>query len=87
MNNPVRSEWFTVVNPNAGNGKGKKDWERISDLFEKSEIHVSARFTEKKGQAIEFTRNAISDGFRKRSDLFDRTPMRRAETPLKNILP
>ena len=65
MNNPARSEWFTVVNPNAGNGKGKKDWERISNLFEKSEIQVSARFTEKKGQAIEFTRNAISDGFRK----------------------
>jgi len=65
MNNPVRSEWFTVVNPNAGNGKGKKDWERISYLFEKSDISVSARFTERKGHAIEFTREAISDGYRK----------------------
>jgi len=65
MKIPPRPEWFTVVNPNAGNGKGKKDWERISHLFEKSEIPISARFTEKKGQAIEFTRNAISDGFRK----------------------
>lgn len=65
MNNPGRPEWFTIVNPNAGNGKGKKDWERISGLFEKSGIPLDTRFTEKKGQAIEFTREAIAGGFRK----------------------
>ena len=62
--NSVSKEWFIIVNPNAGNGKGKKDWERISGLFEKENISVRARFTEKKGQAIEFTRDAIEDGFR-----------------------
>jgi YegS/Rv2252/BmrU family lipid kinase len=65
MNNPSRNEWFTVVNPNAGNGKGKTDWDRISGLFTKENIQISTRFTEKKGQAIEFAREAIGSGFRK----------------------
>jgi len=61
----IRSEWFTIVNPNAGNCKGKKDWNRIAGLFENKGIPIVARFTEKKLQAIEFARNAVSDGFRK----------------------
>jgi YegS/Rv2252/BmrU family lipid kinase len=65
MNNPVRPEWFTIVNPNAGNGKGKKDWERISELFYRSDIPVNARFTEMKGEAIGFTRDALAEGYRK----------------------
>jgi YegS/Rv2252/BmrU family lipid kinase len=65
INNSSLNEWFTVVNPNAGNGKGKKDWDRISGLFAKENIQISVRFTEKKGQAIEFTRDAIGSGFRK----------------------
>jgi diacylglycerol kinase (ATP) len=63
--NHIRPEWFTIVNPNAGNGKGKKDWDRISGLFAKSGIPVNAIFTGKKGEAIDFTRTALSDGFRK----------------------
>lgn len=65
MNNLVRPEWFTIVNPNAGNGKGKKDWERISGLFHKSDIPVYARFTEKKGEAIGLTRDSLAEGYRK----------------------
>jgi len=56
--------WFMIVNPNAGNGKGKKDWERISALFAKEEIPVQAKFTTKKGEAIEFARDAMEKGFR-----------------------
>ncbi len=65
INNPVRNEWFTVVNPNAGNGKGKKDWNRIAGLLEKNSIPVIIRFTERKGQAIDFAREAVGAGFRK----------------------
>jgi YegS/Rv2252/BmrU family lipid kinase len=61
----TRNEWFTIVNPNAGNGKGKKDWDRISGLFEKDNIPVNARFTEKKGEAIEFVREAMGSGYRR----------------------
>lgn len=65
MVNPVQKDWFTIVNPNAGNGKGKKDWERISSLLARENIPVSMKFTEKKCQAIELAREAIEAGFRK----------------------
>ncbi len=62
--NSGNRDWFIIVNPNAGNGKGKKDWERISGLFGKEEIPVQAKFTTRKGQAIDFTGDAIEKGFR-----------------------
>jgi YegS/Rv2252/BmrU family lipid kinase len=61
----IRNEWFTIVNPNAGNGKGKKDWDRISGLFARENIPISEKFTQKKGDAIHLTREAIESGFRK----------------------
>lgn len=63
--NQDKKEWFTVVNPNAGNGKGKKDWNRISGLLSRAGIHINAVFTEHKGHAIELTRDAIGSGARK----------------------
>jgi len=57
--------WFTVINPNAGNGKGKKDWERISGLLSKENIPVFERFTQKKGDAIHFVKEAVEEGYRK----------------------
>ncbi|MCU0473085.1 MAG: diacylglycerol kinase family lipid kinase [Bacteroidales bacterium] len=63
--NTIRDEWFTIVNPNAGNGKGKKDWERISGLFARENIKIISKFTERKGQAIEFAGEVIGSGFRK----------------------
>lgn len=61
----VLKEWYAIVNPNAGNGKGKRDWDRISGLFEKENIPVFSQFTQKKGHAIDSTRKAINTGFRK----------------------
>jgi diacylglycerol kinase (ATP) len=58
-------DWFIIVNPNAGNGKGKKDWDRIATLLARNGISFASKFTEKKGHAIEFARDAVSDGFRK----------------------
>jgi YegS/Rv2252/BmrU family lipid kinase len=63
--NPVLKEWYAIVNPNAGNGKGKRDWERISGLFEKENIPVYSQYTLKKGHAIDSARKAINTGFRK----------------------
>jgi YegS/Rv2252/BmrU family lipid kinase len=57
--------WYTIVNPNAGEGKGKKDWYRIADLFKKRSIPITVKFTEKKNQAIEFAREAVIKGYRK----------------------
>lgn len=62
---PVHENWYIIVNPNAGNGKGTKDWGRISCLLERNGIVFESKFTERKGQAIEFGREAIASGFRK----------------------
>ncbi len=61
----LRTEWFTIVNPNAGNGKGKKDWDRISGLFERENIQIHPEFTQRRGDAIILTKEAIESGFRK----------------------
>lgn len=63
--NQMKGEWFVIVNPNAGNRKGQKDWKRISALFTREEIGITAAFTERKGHAIELTNQAIREGFRK----------------------
>jgi YegS/Rv2252/BmrU family lipid kinase len=64
-NNQENHKWLAIVNPNAGNGKGKKDWDRISGLFQNNQIDLETKFTEKKGHAIEYAREGISEGFRK----------------------
>ena len=52
-------EWLVIVNPNAGNGKGKKDWDRISDLFEKNNIcHISPCSLKEREMLSEFVRDA-----------------------------
>jgi len=61
----VKQEYFVIVNPNAGNGKGKKDWNRIQAIFERENIKISHKFTGAKGDAIQITRDAIASGFRK----------------------
>ncbi len=56
---------MVIINPNAGNGKGKKDWDKISGLLKKADLSFNTEFTERKGHAINLTLNAISSGFRK----------------------
>jgi YegS/Rv2252/BmrU family lipid kinase len=63
--NEIDQEWFAIVNPNAGNGKGKKDWNRISDILVKNDITFNVKTTQRKGQATEFTRELIAGGCRK----------------------
>ena len=49
--NSNQKEWLVIVNPNAGNGKGKKDWDRISALLKKEDLHFRVVFTGRKGHA------------------------------------
>jgi YegS/Rv2252/BmrU family lipid kinase len=65
MNNTVQPKWFVIVNPNAGNGKGKKDWSRISELFDRENIPVIPHFTEEKGAATVLAIKAAEEGYRK----------------------
>jgi len=60
-----RNEWLIVVNPNAGKGRGEKDWGKISELLKKENIAYAVYFTDRKGHAIELALEAIGAGFRK----------------------
>jgi YegS/Rv2252/BmrU family lipid kinase len=63
--NTAHREWYAIVNPNAGNGKGNKDWGRIASLFGKENIALVSVFTDSKGHATYLARNAVRDGFRR----------------------
>jgi YegS/Rv2252/BmrU family lipid kinase len=63
--NNDQKEWLVIVNPNAGNGRGRKDWEKISALLSKTDLSFAVNFTERKGHAIDLTLKALSEGFRK----------------------
>jgi len=58
-------EWLVIVNPNAGNGKGKKEWNIISSALERNNLSHEVKFTSRKGDAIHFTSEAIDTGYRK----------------------
>src|ERR1035437_5448530 len=58
-------EWLVIVNPNAGNGKGEKDWEKISYHLKNKGLSFAVKFTERKGHAIHITIEGISAGYRK----------------------
>jgi YegS/Rv2252/BmrU family lipid kinase len=64
---PLNDEqpWFAIVNPNAGKGKGKKDWDQISGLLEKAGLRFFMKFTESKGHAMRLVREAVINGSRK----------------------
>ncbi len=57
--------WLVIVNPNAGNKKGIKDWDTISDLLSAYQIEYESFFTESKKHAIGLAEKGIRGGFRK----------------------
>jgi YegS/Rv2252/BmrU family lipid kinase len=61
----ISQDWYAIVNPNAGNGKTRKDWNRISEILWKNDIRFTTRTTQRKGHATEFTRELIAGGCRK----------------------
>lgn len=64
-NDPARKEWLVLVNPNAGKGKGGKDWNKISALLSLNGIDYHAKFTRAIRHAIELTKEGIHGGYRK----------------------
>jgi YegS/Rv2252/BmrU family lipid kinase len=57
-------EWSAIVNPNAGNGKGHKDWDLIAGFMKKEQLTFTVKFTESKGHAIILSREAVRAGSR-----------------------
>jgi len=65
MNEPHLKEWLVIVNPNAGTGKGKKDWHKISALLNEFGFDYSSVFTERKLHAMQMVPGLIQKGYRK----------------------
>jgi len=63
--NSLTNKWLVIVNPNAGYGKGKKDWKTISSLMKEADLNFTEKFTESKGHAINLTMEGIEAGFRR----------------------
>jgi YegS/Rv2252/BmrU family lipid kinase len=59
-----QKEWLAIVNPNAGNGKGKKEWHLIAGYLKKAHLSYALKFTGAKGHAIILAREAMKEGYR-----------------------
>lgn len=64
MSRTNTDEWMVIVNPNAGSGRGKKDWGSISALLAKYSISYKSVFTECPKHAIQLTHDSILEGYR-----------------------
>lgn len=59
------SKWFIIVNPAAGNGKGRKQWPGIQRQLEKAGIDYDFEFSGYAGQAISLAEEAVLKGYHK----------------------
>jgi YegS/Rv2252/BmrU family lipid kinase len=59
------SEWYFIINPNAGNGSGSKNWEDFYVLLKSEDIKFNFEFTKFKNDAKHICVNAIKTGYRK----------------------
>jgi YegS/Rv2252/BmrU family lipid kinase len=64
MHSENRKVWMVIVNPNAGRGKGKKDWNTIASLLSKYNLPFVFLFTESQKHAIILTQESIENGYR-----------------------
>ena len=65
MQSSLTEQWLVIVNPNAGSGKGKKDWDKISILLDNHKLPFTVKFTTSKGHAIKISKEGVEAGFRK----------------------
>jgi len=61
----MSTEWFVIVNPNAGKRKGQHDWLTIARLLGEAGIDFLNVFTEHRDHANLLARKYIEKGFRK----------------------
>jgi YegS/Rv2252/BmrU family lipid kinase len=59
-----QKEWLAIVNPNAGNGKGHKDWDLIAGFLKQRHLNVNVKFTQAKGHAVMLVTEAVREGYR-----------------------
>lgn len=57
--------WKVIVNPNAGSGRGSREWDEISDLLKAAGIKFSSEFSQFKYNSIDLVKKAYQEGYRK----------------------
>lgn len=57
--------WRVIVNPAAGNGKGKKDWNKISAYLQDKQIDFEVKFSKYQNDSISIAKEAAMLGIRK----------------------
>jgi len=57
--------WKVIVNPNAGSGRGGREWDEIGDLLKAAGIQFSSAVSQFKYNSIDLVRQAWSEGYRK----------------------
>jgi len=60
----MSTEWFVIVNPNAGKRKGQHDWLTIARLLGDAGIEFINIFTEHRDHAMQLAKKYIEKGFR-----------------------
>ena len=60
----LNTEWFVIVNPNAGRRKGEKDWPEIARLINAANIRFKSVFTQHRIHAIRMARKFVEMGYR-----------------------
>lgn len=60
----MATEWFVIVNPNAGKRKGQHDWLTIASLLTEAGIGFINIFTEHRDHAMTLARKYICKGFK-----------------------
>ena len=61
----IPAEWMVLINPLAGDHKGRDDWGKISLLLDQNRITYQHRFTESPRHSIELIQDFLGQGFRK----------------------
>jgi YegS/Rv2252/BmrU family lipid kinase len=59
------AEWMILINPMAGNGRGRDDWGKISFLLDQYKIAYQHFFTQYPRHAITLIRDSLEQGYRK----------------------
>jgi len=60
-----KTDWFCIINPNAGNGKSVLAWATLSEQMIAENISFSFVNSEYSGHTIQLTQQAIQQGFRR----------------------
>lgn len=64
MNQNAENKFFFLINPNAGNEDGEREWPYISRLLAENNVNFQFAFTERIGHAEEIISEKISSGWR-----------------------